>query len=345
MVARFVSSVTRPRGGNYFPHANQKLRFISTGCTLLDCVLGGGWPLGRVVNIVGDKSVGKTLLAIEAAANFARQYEGIAYYREVEAAFDEGYAAELGMPLDRVDFGPSGIDTVWDTIEAVIADLEKCCRKAIKAGTPGLYVIDSLDALSSEAELERAADAKGYNLEKQKRLGELFRRQVRLVRQAEMCLVFVSQIRDRIGVFFGRNYTRTGGKALDFYASIILYLSHMKTLTKTISGVKRATAVRIKARCEKNKVTSRSQEIEFNLRFGYGVDDLEACLEWLEGVGRLGDLTGKSREGFLKESERLNDAAYVERLGQVRDRTTAVWQDIGARFKPTRKKYNGVDAS
>lgn len=343
MVARFLATtVERPKGGNYFPTANKKLKFIPSGCTLLDCQLGGGWPLGRVVNIVGDRSVGKTLLAIEAAANFAQQYEGTTFYREAEAAFDESYAAGLGMPLDRVDFGPSGTDTVWDTIEAVIEDLDKCCKKAIKAGTPGLYVIDSLDALSSDAELERAADAKGYNLEKQKRLGELFRKRVRLVRQAEICLMFISQVRDRIGVFFGRNYTRTGGKALDFYASIILYLSHMKTLTRTISGVKRATAVRIKAQCDKNKIVARSQEVEFNLRFGYGVDDFEACLEWLDKVGRLKDVTSKSMETYLKEVDKLKDVAFTQQAERVREKTILAWHEIGDKFKPVRKKYNGA---
>src|SRR6185295_11983985 len=78
--------------------------FFSSGCTLLDCVLGGGWALGRISNVVGDKAVGKTLLAIEAMANFGRRFpKGRIEYRESEAAFDEGIAATLRMPVDRVD--------------------------------------------------------------------------------------------------------------------------------------------------------------------------------------------------------------------------------------------------
>src|SRR5260370_36692879 len=90
---------------NYFtsskPHS-----FVKSGCTLLDCALGGGWVLGRVVNIVGDKSTAKTALAVEALTNFVRDYpDGKAAYRDAEAAFDQGYSEAMGLPLEKVDFG------------------------------------------------------------------------------------------------------------------------------------------------------------------------------------------------------------------------------------------------
>src|SRR3990167_1383032 len=129
---------------DYFPGAGRKLKFISTGCTTLDCVVSGGWPLGRIVNIVGDKSTGKTLLAIEAAANFARQFpKGKIWYRESEAAFDEDYATQLGLPVKQVDFGDDGLGTIWDTIEDIFEDLDKQLTRLKKLNVPGLYIIDS----------------------------------------------------------------------------------------------------------------------------------------------------------------------------------------------------------
>jgi len=104
---RTIEPITERSGGDYFPPATARgLRFIPSGCVLLDCVLGGGWPLGRIVNVVGDKAVGKTLLAIEAAANFVTVYpKGHIWYRQAEADFDEHYARRLGLPVDKIDFG------------------------------------------------------------------------------------------------------------------------------------------------------------------------------------------------------------------------------------------------
>ena len=112
-----LNGSVKKQGGDYFPSLTAGVEYIPTGCSLLDCVLGGGWARRRISNIVGDKSVGKSLLAIEACANFAQlEPKGKIFYREAEAAFDEPYAEGLGLPLKRVDFGPEGIDTVWDTV-------------------------------------------------------------------------------------------------------------------------------------------------------------------------------------------------------------------------------------
>ena len=131
-----------------------RLRSSLLGGTILDCVLGGGWAYNRVSNIVGDKSTGKTLLAIEACANFARlNPRSRIVYAECEASFDEDYAERLGLPLDRVDF-PEDLDTVEDLFE----DLES------RLDTPSrlMYVIDSLDAISDRAEQGRKIDQGTY---------------------------------------------------------------------------------------------------------------------------------------------------------------------------------------
>ena len=149
------------RVGDYFVDGAQQ--FISTGCTVLDCRLAGarapgGWALGRVVNLVGDTQVGKTLIAIETCANFHRQYpKGHIWYREAEGAFDVRYAERVGLPVGVVDFGSDGENSVWDTIDDISEDLDACLSKAEKSKQPGIYIIDSLDAVSSRAELSRRA--------------------------------------------------------------------------------------------------------------------------------------------------------------------------------------------
>lgn len=324
---------------NYFASGTDKdLEFISTGCSVLDQVLGGGYVLGRVCNIVGDKSSGKTLLAIEACANFAHQYQdGFIRYAEAEAAFDERYAAALGMPVDRVEFA-EGIFTIEDFFE----DLEKVMVQ--QAGRPCIYVLDSLDALSSRAELKRSIDDGSYGMEKQKKLGELFRKLVQHLEKSRVFLMIISQIRDKIGVTFGEKHTRSGGKALDFYASQVLWLSEIEKMKRTIDKVDRVTGVRVRARCKKNKIGLPFRECEFPILFGYGVDDLTAAAEWLIDVAceeRLGEI-GLTKAGYKIRIGNIrgkggDDATQLRQ--QLKDIVVAEWCAIETKFLPASRKY------
>lgn len=328
----------KPAAGDYFER--QVLDFIPTGCTLLDCVLGGGWPLGRISNVVGDKAVGKTLLAIEACANFTEFYpNGRIWYREAESAFDVAYAEGLGLPVEAVDFGPDDIDTMWDTMDDVIEDMLDILDEKTKYDQ-GLYIIDSLDALSSRAELDRKPGEGTYGLEKQKMLGELFRRHRNKFRKRNVHVMFISQLRDKIGVFFGEKQTRTGGKALDFYASQILWLSQLKKLTRTIGGVKRPTGVQVRANCKKNKVGRPFRECDMKIRFDYGVDDLDGNLEFLKGADMLGSLLGgKTIDGYIKSLEKMDDDKFHAECAKVQLETRKAWQKIEEGFTPNRRKY------
>ncbi len=303
----------------YFPE--KRIQFVSSGCTILDCVLGGGYPLGRIVNIVGDKSTAKTALATEAVINFLRQYpDGVAYYRETEAAFDTAYASSMGLPLEKVNFGNE--DEPLITVEDLAKDLDAFVDQQIKAKTPGIYVVDSLDALTDEAEMEAPGQA-GYGMQKAKLLSILFRKTARKIERANVLLLVVSQVRENIGVSFGEKYRRSGGKALDFYASQVLWLAHIKTLTKTISKIERPYGVLIKAKTKKNKVAMPFRECQFPFVFGFGVDDLEASLFWFKQIGEAVELSEDYNEAQSKAAIALQ----------------ARWAFVESQFAPTRKKY------
>src|SRR5216684_6492252 len=274
---------------NYFSSPKSTLEFIPSGCTMLDCILGGGWALGRTSNIVGNYSTGKTLLAIEATANFKRKFpKGEIFYREPEEAFDELYAEALGAPIDEINFGK---DLDFDTVEDFFEDLEKQCDFLIKKKVPGLYILDSLDSLSDREELKRDIDKGTYGANKAKIMSQAFRRSNRKIKYANMHLMIISQVRDNIGVTFGSRDTRSGGRALDFYGSQVVKLSRIKTLTKQKKGVERPVGIRIRAKCTKNKVALPQREVEFEISFGYGTDELAASIEWLLEVNRL-DILG-----------------------------------------------------
>jgi recombination protein RecA len=301
---------TSPRS-QYF-QSDDAIAFFSTGCKTLDLALGGGWAAQRVINIVGDKSTGKTLLAIEGAANFANTFpKGRIRYRESEMAFQMDYARTLGMPLQQVDFGPGMLDTVEDLFE----DLTKCARAARH---PELFIVDSLDALSSRAEQNRDIDASSFGGEKAKKMSELFRRLIRCLSD-HTTLMIISQVRDKIGVTFGRKITRTGGRALDFYASQVLYLAQAGTVRKTIKKIERVTGVQIKARVDKNKVGFPFREAQFDVLFGYGIDDRKACLSWLKDIG--------------------DTAAASDNLSALHRRVEQRWWQIEDSFLPKQSKY------
>lgn len=330
----------RPRleergGGAYFTAPSKDVEFVSSGCELLNCALGGGWPLGRVANIVGDKSSGKTLLAIEAFANFHREYpEGSMFYNETEAAFDKSYAQALGLPVSAIDFKED-----CETVEELFEDLSGKCDALGKR--PGLYVLDSLDALTDKAEKERRIDEGSYGASKARQMSQLFRRLVRKVKLSRMLVIVISQTRDNIGVTFGAKYTRSGGRALDFYASQVLYLAQMSVLRKTVKKQSRAVGVRIKAKCTKNKIGLPQRECQFDIKFGYGVDDMAASLTWLgevDGLGPLG-LNAAKVPGFLKRLDILSDAELAEERSRIDALVRSKWSSIERDFLPKRGKY------
>lgn len=303
----------------------------------MDLVLGGGWPLGRMSNIVGDKSTGKTLLAIEACTNFARVYpKGRILYREAEGAFDKEYAQALGMPLDRIKF-KDDIDTVEDFAD----DLKEQIEKAESSDVPGLYVLDSLDSLSDKAEMGRKKDEKSYGTEKAKALSVMFRKLTRQVKRSNVHLMIISQVRDNIGVTFGRKQRRSGGHAMDFYASQVLWLAHIQRIKKTRNKQERVIGIRINASCEKNKIGLAFRSCEFNIRFGYGIEDYQAGLEWLKEHNKL-DAVGikvKEYDDYLHDAPLWEAEEYAREKARLDAGLLKAWSEVETSFLPPKPKY------
>lgn len=368
MVERYKADLTAARSpipvvaaaaGNPFL-SKSKLVFLTSGCTLLDCIIGGGWPFKRVVNVIGDKSTGKTLLAEEAMLLFYRMFKRKAHYRETESAFDNSYFDSLGGNADRmIDFGPGGSDTHWQTAEQIIDDIRRLLDKIeddvhvrakklkeLKANKkkklselevvlwktipPELYIIDSLDSLSSEDEVKRDIHEGSYNLSKQKLFGEFFRKEIGRLKKCNVLLFIISQTRDRIGPMIrGKKYRRHCDKVLDFYCSAVVYLSDLGKVYETNKGIKRPVAIKIKAKCDKNKISMPFRECVFELRFGYGIDDDWACLDYLKEVNKLGEMGIKELPKTLKDVD----------LAKLKTVTARVWGEIEQMFVPAKGKY------
>jgi|TARA_R110000803_G_scaffold210841_1_gene284347 recombination protein RecA len=330
--------------GHYFIKPKTNIQFVKTGSARLDCSLGGGYAIGRIVNLIGDRSTGKTLLCIEACANFAKQYpNGKIKYIEAEAAFDEPYAAALGMPLDRVDFAKEKDGSHVQTVEQFYKHTVEFC-KSLGKDEVGLVVLDSLDSLSDDAEMKRELGDATYGTGKAKSMSEIFRRVTSKLEEKNVLMVIVSQVRENINAgMFGRKYTRSGGKSLDFYASQVCMLSQMGTESLTKKKVKRTVGVNIRVRVEKNKVGMAYRECDFTILFGFGIDDVTSNCKWLAEV-RHNDLLGMSLDALKPGNLRkfingLDDKEYRAFRIKTIKAVKKAWYEIEKGFLPNRKKY------
>lgn len=262
----------------------QAVRFIPSGSTNLDLILGGGWARGRVVNIVGDKSSGKSLLAIQSCGNNQLiDPKAENEYIDAEHVDVLEYFNLMEVPTDGVTF-PEDIFTIEDYynhVEAFVKKVEK------SKNLNSQIVIDSFDALSDEAELERKFDDGSYGGAKAKKMSELFRRLNAQAHKSNALLVIVSQIRDVLNSRIPNQKSRSGGHAIDFYASQVVWLNVTGTIKRTVDKEEEEIGVEVKATVKKNKIAIPHKSCEFKIVYELGVDNLWSCLEYLADREKL----------------------------------------------------------
>ena len=278
---------------------------IPSGCLSIDAALGvGGFPRGRVIEIYGPESGGKTTLTLQIIAE-AQKLGGQAAFIDAEHALDPSYARRLGVDVDNLlvsqpDHGEQALEIAQELIRSNAVDI---------------IVIDSVAALVPKAELE--GDMGDPSMGLQARLmSQALRKLTAIVSKSKTCLIFINQIREKIGVMFGNPETTTGGRALKFYAS-------MRVDIRRIQAIKegdRVVGSRTRAKIVKNKVAAPFREAEFDILYGEGISregvliDLGVDKGVLEKSGTwisyAGERMGQGRENarvFLKEHKDVRD--------------------------------------
>jgi recombination protein RecA len=283
---------------------------ISTGSISLDAALGvGGLPRGRIIEIFGPESSGKTTIALQVVAE-AQKRGGIAAFIDVEHALDPSYAKKLGVDTDNLlvsqpDYGEQALE--------ITAHL-------VGSGQIDVLVLDSVAALVPKAELEGEMGDSHMGVHA-RLMSQALRKLTGTTSKSRTCLIFINQIREKIGVMFGNPETTTGGRALKFYSSIRLDI-------RRIAAIKDGEAVvgnRTKVKVVKNKVASPFREAEFDIIYGEGISkegdllDLGAAQNIIEKSGSWysykGDRIGQGRENarqFLKDNADIRQTIDTE---------------------------------
>lgn len=264
----------------------QDVEAVSTGSLGLDIALGiGGFPRGRVVEIYGPESSGKTTLALHAAAEIQKA-GGTAAFVDAEHALDPKYAEKLGVKTE--DLLISQPDTGEQALE--ITDM------LVRSGAVDLVIIDSVAALTPKAEIE--GDMGDSHMGLQARLmSQALRKLTANIKRSNTLVIFINQIRMKIGVMFGNPETTTGGNALKFYASVRLDIRRIGAIKKTDEIVGNETRVKV----VKNKVAPPFKEVIFDILYGEGISRESEIIN----LGAQNDILDKSGAWYSYNGERI----------------------------------------
>lgn len=278
--------------------AHVAVETVPTGCLSLDLALGlGGVPKGRVIEIYGPESSGKTTVALHMIAEVQKR-GGIAGFIDAEHAMDPVYAKNIGVDIDELYISqPDSGDQALEIAETMV-----------RSGAIDIIVIDSVAALVPKQEIE--GDMGDSHVGLQARLmSQALRKLTPVISKSNCVVIFINQLREKVGVMFGNPETTTGGRALKFYASVRMDVRRIETLKQSGEMVGNRTRIKI----VKNKIAPPFKEAEFDIMFGKGISRAGDILDLATGI----DLIKKSGAWYAYEGEKIgqgreNAKTYLE---------------------------------
>ena len=294
--------------------ASLNVETVPTGSLSLDIALGaGGFPKGRIIEIYGPESSGKTTLALHAVSEIQKR-GGIAGFIDAEHALDPKYAQDIGVDIDNLYISqPDSGEQALEIAETMV-----------RSGAMDILVIDSVAALVPKAEIDGEMGDSHVGLQA-RLMSQALRKLTSIIAKSNCILIFINQLREKVGVMFGSPETTTGGRALKFYASVRLDIRRVETLKQNGD----AAGNRVRVKVVKNKIAPPFKQCEFDIMFGEGIsksgDVLDLAVEEniVEKSGAWfaynGEKIGQGREN-AKEYLKSNPKIMAEVEGKVREK-------------------------
>ena len=293
-------------------NTNMQVGVIPTGALPLDIALGiGGVPRGRIVEVYGPESSGKTTIALHIIAE-AQAAGGVVAFIDAEHALDPVYAAKLGVDVDEM------LISQPDTGEQAL----EICDMLVRSGAIDCVVVDSVAALVPRAEIEGEMGDSHVGLQA-RLMSQALRKMTGALAQAGTTAIFINQLREKIGVFFGNPETTTGGKALKFYASVRLDIRRIQTLKNGDEAVGNRTRVKV----VKNKMAPPFKSAEFDMLYGEGISREGSVIDMAQQVG----VVKKSGSWFTYEGDQLGQGR--EKVRQFLKDNPAITEEIENKVK------------
>ena len=293
--------------------SRMQVETIPTGALTLDLALGGGLPKGRIVEIYGPESSGKTTVALHALSE-VQKAGGVAAFVDAEHALDPVYAKALGVNIDELlvsqpDTGEMGLEVVDQLVRSAAIDV---------------VVVDSVAALVPRAEIEGEMGDAHVGLQA-RLMSQALRKITGSIGKSQCTVIFLNQLRQKIGISYGNPETTTGGNALKFYASVRLDIRRIQTLKKGTEEY----GIRAKVKVAKNKVAPPFRIAEFDILFGQGISTMGCLVDLAEQTGVItrkgawysyeGDNIGQGRDNTVLRL--IEDAAFAAKVeAQVREK-------------------------
>ena len=258
--------------------------WIGTGCSMLDLAIAnrpnGGLPVGRITEITGLEASGKSLLAAHVLANTQKK-GGLAVYIDTENAISREFLTAIGVNLKDMLYVPlDTIEDIFDAIDSIIESVRKTDKNKIVT-----IVVDSVAGASTKIEMAADYDKDGYATSKALILSKAMRKITNFIGRERICMIFTNQLRTRMGVSFGDQWTTSGGKAIAFHSSVRLRLKSVGQIKVTKEGREEILGIKTRAQVIKNRMGPPLRSVDYDIYFESGIDDFGSWLEMLKEYG------------------------------------------------------------